>query len=212
LKAKQKPTHSFVTQHLQKQATLPNWHKHERHHTMTRHLVHDIIQNTSEPKGFTVGDYLAERAALDADADADPNDNNQMSVEEHEAAARALADANQKEEAIQSWHRSAIGHSKAGNHAGVVAAILKAERLAGHNAFAPALARKGTAADAVQGDGEVLGDDDGNTTGNTATDGETIDDENDEDQAQPTATASAPDAADGEIIGSDSDEDASDEG
>jgi hypothetical protein len=79
----------------------------------------------------------------------DPNDKRHLGVEEHEASARALEAAEQKPAAIQSWHRAAIGHARAGNLPGVIAAIVRAEKLADHRDFAPDLERKSTAADAA---------------------------------------------------------------
>ena len=133
---------------------------------MSRHYVNE----STTTKGHTVGDYLREQAA--SAKDADPNTKSHLGIEEHEASARSLADADQREPAIQAWHRAAIGHARAGNTAGVIAAILKAEHLANHNDFAPDIERKATAADGTEGDGEVIDDR--------------------EEEAQPTAAVSAP--------------------
>jgi len=95
---------------------------------MTRHFVTDV------PTGTTTEDPSAKR---------------HLGVEEHEASARALAAAEQKPAAIQSWHRAAVAHARAGNAAGVIAAIVHAEHLAGNQDFAPDLERKSTAADAA---------------------------------------------------------------
>ena len=94
---------------------------------MTRHFVTDV------PTSATT----------------DPNDKRHLGVEEHEASARALAEANQTPAAIQAWHRAAIGHARAGNAAGVIAAITHAEHLANNRDFSPDLERKSTAADAA---------------------------------------------------------------
>ena len=94
---------------------------------MTRHFVTDV------PTSATT----------------DPNDKRHLGVEEHEASARALEAAEQKPAAIQSWHRAAIGHARAGNLPGVIAAIVRAEKLADHRDFAPDLERKSIAADAA---------------------------------------------------------------
>jgi hypothetical protein len=131
----------------------------------------------AEPKGFTVGDRLreldAEAAKDPASASYDPNTDNQLGVDEYEASARALEDANQPASAIQSWHRAAIAHSVVGNHAGVKAAIVHAERLAGNADFAPSLTKKGTASDAEpENGGEIFGDDPAQS--NTASADETL--------------------------------------
>jgi hypothetical protein len=158
---------------------------------MTRHFVTDVPAPSSQKEFGTVGAILR-ASASDADATAateDPNAKNRLSAEEHEHVARALESAQQKPEAIASWHRAAVGHALAGNAAGVVAAITHAEKAAGNNSFSPHVERKATAADASPGD-EVYGDDD---------------------DVQPMATARAPDPTDGEILGSEPDENTSDE-
>jgi hypothetical protein len=110
-----------------------------------RVAVHDITQ-----------------AGADAAEGYDPNATNQLTAAEYEAQARALEDANQANEAIQAWHRAAIAHSEAGNHAAAKACIVHAEHAAGNLDFSPALTRKGTAADGGdgEGEGEVFGGDD----------------------------------------------------
>jgi len=74
-------------------------------------------------------------------------ESNLVTAEEHEFSARQLEEAGSTEAAIQSWHRAAVAHARAGNAGGVVAAIKEAERLAGHRDFAPALERGRNAGD-----------------------------------------------------------------
>jgi hypothetical protein len=130
--------------------------------------VHDI----TERQFGTVGDVLAGQ----------PSDANQLTAEEHVASARALEAANQPAAAVQSWHRASVAFSKRGEHDQVSHCIRHAEQLAGNRDFSASLERKNAAADAVDPDGEVFGD-------------------NDEDQPQPKTAASAPDPADGERYG-----------
>lgn len=155
--------------------------------------VHDVPTHTTEKTFGTVGEILARQAA--SAADADPNTKSHLGIEEHEASARALTAANQRQPAIQSWHRAAIGHARAGNAAGVIAAILKAEHLADNHDFTPDIERKATAADAITG-GEVFGDDDDTSETAAALDG---------------VSAGAPDP-DGEVIGGEPGEGVGDEG
>ena len=117
------------------------------HDSGTRRVqTHDTAQN-----GYTLGDAMREQAARDAD----PADAGKQTAEMYEASARELEAAGQPEAAIQSWHRAAIAHSKAGLHSGVLQAIVHCERLANHKAFAPELERKATGADA-EGSVEVV--------------------------------------------------------
>lgn len=113
---------------------------------MTRIFVNDV---PTEKSFGTVGEILRSAASVaDASTATDPNEKRHLGVEEHEASARALEAANQNPAAIQAWHRAAIGHARAGNLPGVIAAIIRAEKLADHNDFAPDIERKATGADA----------------------------------------------------------------
>ena len=116
--------------------------------TQRRIYVHDVPSTTpahdADPKGYTIGDVMREQAARDGD----PADAGKQTAEMYEASGRALEEAGQPEQAIQSWHRAAIAHSKSGLHSGVLQAIIHCERLANHNDFAPELERKATGADA----------------------------------------------------------------
>jgi hypothetical protein len=91
--------------------------------------------------GYTIGDELRARAGRDG---SDPNEANQVSTESHEHAARELESAGQPTSAIAGWLQAACGHSRDGNHAGVIQCITRAARLAGSPKFEPFVSKKAT--------------------------------------------------------------------
>ena len=131
--------------------------------TPTRHSVHDIVEQPDRELERAKANLAAYRAGKAADEQSqsptgDPEAARHLSAEEHEVAARALESAEQKDEAISSWHRAACGHARANNAAGVIAAITHCERLANHNDFTPDLERKSTGADADWRNGPIESD------------------------------------------------------